>query len=603
MTARTTRRLGGIAAVAMLAALLPFVLGSAGATEPVPVPAGTTLERSVTIELPTVAPAEVVLLVDATGSEFQSLGPALDRIVAAADQAGAPLRIAVARVGDYPVRPFGVPGDAPYELLQPLTQDPAAWQGVLDSLTAQRRGGDPAEGQIGALAQAIQDSTIGFTADATKVAIVVSDAPAHDGGDIGCDDNGTCVPHPGPASTDVADLAAAAGVTLASIGTDHGDALRTIAPAIGPAGADDPLVALFVPQQLTITPAVACEDDVSVAFAPASVSGLPGSMVTVQQTITSGADTTGLVTCTGSPLASLDLVVDTTVPTEPEAAPEVAEDEPPAETATEPAPEDESADDGSEGDDTTEPAAEPTEPLVATLTIEIDQSPYLLDIGLSPDTQEALDDAGVVIEEESGEIPFHGFTADLVAELTEEPLGGLVIPDPEEPRAWEFTPVAPGTDSFVFTFTDPDGSVVATITVVFEIAEAAPDEEGDDSSADDEATTDDADDAGDAEEEAPADDPVDDAEATDGEDTDDSDAADEAPADDGATADEPAGDGETPVEETEPADEGTTEEPADAPADEETPAEPPADEPAGTDDADDGTVVTGGADADVDASS
>ena len=35
--------------------------------------------------------------------------------------------------------------------------------------------------------------------------------------------------------------------------------------------------------------------------------------------------------------------------------------------------------------------------------------------------------------------------------------------------------VAPGTDSFVFTFTDPDGSVVATITVVFEIAEDALD--------------------------------------------------------------------------------------------------------------------------------
>lgn len=590
MTARTTRRLGGLAAVAIVAALLPFVLGSAGATEPVPVPAGTALERSVTIELPSVAPAEVVLLVDATGSEFQSLGPAVDRIVAAAEQAGAPLRIAVARVGDYPVRPFGVPGDAPYELLQPLTQDPAAWHAVLDGLTAQRRGGDPAEGQIGALAQAIQDPAIGFTADATKLAIVVSDAPAHEGGDIGCDDNGTCVSHPGPASTDVADLAAAAGVTLVSLGTDHGDALRTIAPAIGPAADDDPLAALFVPQQLTITPTVVCEGDVTVAFAPASVSGFPGSTVTVHQAIASGSAASGLVTCTGSPTAALDLVVDTSIPPAPEQPPEAAEDVPTEQPTPDAGDEAATPDDGSDaGDDTgdtgdTGDSAEPTpaplpEPVVATLTIETGLRPYLLDIGLSPDTQEAFEDDGVVVDEERGELPFHGFTTDVKVELTEEPLGGLLIPDPQAPRAWEFTPAAPGTDSFTYTVATPDGTILATITIVFEVVADETGEPSADTAADD----------------VPDEEPVDDAAAPDGE-----------VAEEGEPSGEPAGDA-APADET-PADDGvlagetSTEEPADSSSRDEVPSEVADDESADTADPDasDGTVITGGADADVD---
>ena len=178
------------------------------------------------------------------------------------------------------------------------------------------------------------------------------------------------------------------------------------------------------------------------------------------------------------------------------------------------------------------------------MALDIGPEPYLIDISLPLETQEALLVDGAVITETTGVVPEAGFDAELTADLTEEPFGGVIVPDPEQPLVWEYQPAGPGPDLLEYTLSDAEGGVVATITLEFTVAEAAEEEPVDEPDPE-------------TSEEEPADEPE----------------ADESPADDPAAeeaSDPDAGEGD---EAAEPAPETDGDEPVEETTDDPPPAD------------------------------
>lgn len=132
---------------------------------------------------------DVFFLVDTTGS----MGPAIGNvrsslastIVPAVGDAIADVQMGVGDYRDFPVDPYGSPGDWPFELRQALTADTSAVQTALNGLSA-GGGNDGPE----AMLEGLYDSVAGgscaggfgeacFRDDSHPIIVVVTDAPAH----------------------------------------------------------------------------------------------------------------------------------------------------------------------------------------------------------------------------------------------------------------------------------------------------------------------------------------------------------------------------------------------------------------------------------------
>ena len=174
-------------------------------------------------------PLDVVFLVDVTGSldgEISNLQSGLtSTIIPAIASAYADTAFAVAAFGDYPIAPFGGPGDTPYAIRQSLTTNAALVQGAINSLSA-FGGGDVPESGTSALFSlgsgagltwpggSVSPASIGFRAGSKRIVVVVTDADFHNNHvDAGAYTFGA------PTFADAVSALTAAGVKAVSIGS------------------------------------------------------------------------------------------------------------------------------------------------------------------------------------------------------------------------------------------------------------------------------------------------------------------------------------------------------------------------------------------------
>ncbi|MCB0997396.1 MAG: hypothetical protein KDB21_20025, partial [Acidimicrobiales bacterium] len=259
--------LAGLPGVAYADAESPIVLG-----------AGETATSELVARVPGDALSlDVMLVIDVTGSQSESLTAIRQRLLEAVRIADGSLslRVGVATVGDYPVYPFGTASDQPYRLVQQLTGDASVWSAALDGLRVRLGGGDAPEAQLAAVYQAITGTGqapyvapgqgAAFADDATKVVVVSADSPVHEGGEVYCGSSTSCVTYPGPTSLQVQQAADDAGVAIVGLvdaGSDLGLAQLAFAtggairgPSLsGPAA--DPLQANLRADAVSIAPRV-----------------------------------------------------------------------------------------------------------------------------------------------------------------------------------------------------------------------------------------------------------------------------------------------------------------------------------------------------------
>ncbi len=168
-------------------------------------------EQRFTMEVePRAGRLDVHLSVDTTGSfggEIQQLRASLQEVlIPRLRERVSNLAMGVSRFGDFPVRPFGLQNDQPYNLLTPITTDFDRVARAVHTLDRPlQNGGDPPESWIEALYQiatgeglATGGATIerftpsadtvgggtaggvGFREGAARVVINITDAPSHD---------------------------------------------------------------------------------------------------------------------------------------------------------------------------------------------------------------------------------------------------------------------------------------------------------------------------------------------------------------------------------------------------------------------------------------
>ncbi len=161
-----------------------------------------------------------------------SLSSELDSIAQALRAEHPDLRIGVASFVDFPVAPFGSPGDTPYSLEEPLTYLDSRVHTAIERVAASVSGGfDLPESQYEALYQLatgagldrdgngefdgdleIVPHEVGFRPGALKIAVLLTDSPFHD--------NLTEPSYPGVSSTFAQNALADLGVRAVVIGSD-----------------------------------------------------------------------------------------------------------------------------------------------------------------------------------------------------------------------------------------------------------------------------------------------------------------------------------------------------------------------------------------------
>lgn len=136
---------------------------------------------------------DVLFLVDTTGS----MGLAIDNvrsslsttIAPAVEDAIADVVMGVGDYRDFPVDPYGSPGDWPYQTRQTMTSDLSAVQAALGTLSA-GGGNDGPESGIEGLYEAVAGSgscsgggfgSVCFRTGSNPIIVVVTDAPMHNG--------------------------------------------------------------------------------------------------------------------------------------------------------------------------------------------------------------------------------------------------------------------------------------------------------------------------------------------------------------------------------------------------------------------------------------
>lgn len=151
---------------------------------------------------PRFARADIVFLIDVTASMRDEINEVQDRLrdkIAPAIEAQIPdTQIGVATFADFPVEPYGAPGDSAFSLLTPITDNLSEVQAALDAIEIQNGIDDP-ESQVEALYQTATGEGLGgfvlqsfgcpmggsgypcFRADSIPVVLLFTDQVFHNG--------------------------------------------------------------------------------------------------------------------------------------------------------------------------------------------------------------------------------------------------------------------------------------------------------------------------------------------------------------------------------------------------------------------------------------
>jgi hypothetical protein len=144
---------------------------------------GTSWKTSQTLHLDSLPPkADIVLAVDTTGSMGTAITDArndANGIVSRVQSSIPGARFAVVDFRDYPLDPFGDPGDWAYKLLTGFTMSPTAVKAALDTMSA-GGGNDLPESLNRVFYEAYSDTNLSYAAGAPRFLIVLSDDIPHD---------------------------------------------------------------------------------------------------------------------------------------------------------------------------------------------------------------------------------------------------------------------------------------------------------------------------------------------------------------------------------------------------------------------------------------
>lgn len=273
---------------------------------------GDSLEIEKTVTTPAIPPiVDVCLLEDLTGSFLDDIGNlqaagTAEAIFDAVTAASPDAQFAVAGFQDYPVDPFGIPGDFVYDLLSSMSASEAAWLAGIAALSIPSpfSGGDIPEAQYDAIVAAagpgtFNDPTVGEQPDCgwrddpnvVHVLVVATDAAFHVPADGG--------PH---VNTGATTITALDGRDIRVIGLEApgaGGELDALAAATG--GSVQPLssdganigaaiIAGLGNLEIEVSMASDCSDPISVTFDPASQVVTSGDDAVFTETITVAAD-------------------------------------------------------------------------------------------------------------------------------------------------------------------------------------------------------------------------------------------------------------------------------------------------------------------------
>ncbi len=327
---RTVKALAAGSVAALLIAQLSVAAAMGSDIQPRSVdvvifPGGSSgVEKTVTTPgLPPVV--DICLLEDETGSFYDDIGnlqAAAEGIFDDVTAASPDAQFAVAGFRDYPVTPYGEPGDWVYRLISSMSADKTDWLNGVASLTA-GGGLDGPEAQYDAIVAAsgpgsFLDPTLGTQANcgwrdssagAQRVLVVATDATFHTPDGTHVNSAATTVAAlqaqditviglkaPG-AGTELDDLAAATGGSVQALSSDSSN----ISAAI---------LAGLEAVQIDVTMESNCADPISTTFAPSSRTVAGGDDAVFTETISVAADAPGgTYTCSdwalinGEPLA------------------------------------------------------------------------------------------------------------------------------------------------------------------------------------------------------------------------------------------------------------------------------------------------------------
>jgi hypothetical protein len=237
-----------LTALVVLGGLSQITKSELAAADAVPlslvVAIGGQSQTTMRLFAPAVAPLDIALLLDATGSQSQQLQQVKSIVETAVEAvSGIDTFVAVAASGDVPVFPFGVANDRAYRLVQQSSADGAIVQTALQNLGASEGGGDNSEGQLPAImhlltgsdlaAEPVEEAggpqNVDLRSKARHVLVVSSDAAPHVSTDQWCGTVGVCVGYPGPTTNEVQEALDSRGVSLVVLARGEAGALASLA--------------------------------------------------------------------------------------------------------------------------------------------------------------------------------------------------------------------------------------------------------------------------------------------------------------------------------------------------------------------------------------
>jgi hypothetical protein len=330
-----------LAVLAMAFAVIPVASAADGpALDPASVEAvvfpGASHGVEKTVHTPELPPKlDVCVVIDLSGS----YGDDLPNIKAVAPQvwddivAGgvSDLQMALTSFVDFPFPGWGsaASGDYAYRLDQQLTPIKATWVAAIDAMSV-KFGGDGPESQYEAFYQlatgagnGVQapgtiaaDQQCDFRDDATKVAIMTTDAPFHNAGD-----GGGPFPYPGHSAVDTTNALVAGEIVVIGLkAPGAGGELDALAAATGgstiPTSGDssdiaEAILAALKAIEVDVSMTSDCEWPISTTFAPDSITVTSGEDAVFAETISVAADAPGgTYTCVDWALIDGDPMVD-----------------------------------------------------------------------------------------------------------------------------------------------------------------------------------------------------------------------------------------------------------------------------------------------------
>lgn len=297
---------------------------------------GTSTDVAKTVHTPEIPPTpDIFMLFDTTGSmgdDIATVQAKAAELIAAID--GTDPAFGVGTYEDFPFNGWGASFDSAYELIQPITTNTTDVINAINGLTL-GAGGDPAESAYEGLYQALTGAgrdlpqpdgsapdgdytdageiapglDAGFRTDASKVIILLGDAPFHNPGDPPTSTQ-FAAGWPGAGAADV--TAAQGDVSLfcllpsALVGAGpeaQCTALGATVFDVGTASTDivDAILLALGEVEVEVTPQASCDDpNVSVSWDSASQTVVSGEDAIFVETISAGlgAPQGGTVTCT-----------------------------------------------------------------------------------------------------------------------------------------------------------------------------------------------------------------------------------------------------------------------------------------------------------------